>query len=366
MPTLHPITPAPANQFAWADRLRNVATVLVVALHVSAPIAEEYTLYNTWFWWTGNLWDSLARPAVPLFVMLSGYLLLGKDYELGGFIKKRLVRVALPALFWMLVYCYYNYRAHNDPATLMATFRRIVQGPVHYHLWFIYLILGLYLTYPILRPWVRSATERDFRYFFAVCILGTWGYKILSTFFDLKIGLYIELFTNQTGFFVLGYYLGTKALAGQATTGGTSAIMPWSLSRGQLFALALGLIAVGTTSTALGTYYCSTTIGGGKFHPFFYDYLTPNVSLSAMGWFLLVKWFFNQTRLRNVEKDFAAASFGIYFIHVLVMDWLAQAGYWQTKFHPALCIPVLIVLVTGLGFLFVLIVRALPGGTKIT
>jgi surface polysaccharide O-acyltransferase-like enzyme len=213
---------------------------------------------------------------------------------------------------------------------------------------------------------VRSATERDFRYFVAVCILGTWGYKILSTFFDLKIGLYFELFTNQTGFFVLGYYLGCKTLASEAATVSTSGISPWRLSRSQLFAVAFGLIAVGTVSTALGTYLCSTTIGGGKFHPFFYDYLTPNVSMSAMGWFLLVKWFFNKTPLRSVEKDFAAASFGIYFIHVLMMDWLAQAGYWQTKFHPALCIPVLIVLIAGLGFMFVLIIRALPGGTKIT
>lgn len=364
MPATQPTIPTPAQSFAWADRLRNLATILVVVLHVSAPIAEEYTLYDTWYWWSGNLWDSLARPAVPLFVMLSGYLLLGKDYELGPFLRKRLVRVVVPALFWMLIYCYYNYRAHNDPATLPAAFKRIVHGPVHYHLWFIYLIIGLYLTYPILRPWVRSATERDFRYFFAICILGTWIYKTMSTFLDLRLGLYIELFTNQTGFFVLGYYLGTKPLSGApATAVGPS---PWPFSSRRLLWLALGLLLAGTVATALGTYFSSITIGGGKFHPFFYDYLTPNVSIAAMGWFLLVRWFFNNDRLRPVERDFAAASFGIYFIHVLVMDWLAQAGYWQSKMHPGICIPVLIVLVLGFCFMFVSILRVLPGGTKIT
>lgn len=332
--------------FAWADRLRNLATFMVVALHVSAPVAQEYTLYDTWFWWSGNLWNSATRPSVPLFVMLSGFLLLGKDYPVGDFVKKRLLRVAVPALFWMVVYCIYNYFAHNNPNTLKAAVIRIVEGPVHYHLWFIYLILGLYLTCPILRPWVKTATERDFRYFFALCILGTWVYKILSTFFHVHLGLYFELFTNQVGFFVLGHYLGQRTLPRWA---------PWAC------------IAAGTAITALGTYWCSKgPIGGGRFHPFFYDYLTPNVTLAAIGWFALVRQYWNDRPLLRIERDFAAASFGLYFIHVLVMDWMGEAGYWQTKYHPFFCIPVLIALVCGLGFLFVGLLRALPGGERVT
>ncbi|MFZ4635612.1 MAG: acyltransferase, partial [Saprospiraceae bacterium] len=193
---------------AWADRLRNWATFLVVVIHVSAPVPQENTAFNSSVWWAGNLWDSLGRPAVPLFVMLSGYLLLSKDYTLAYFLKRRFARVVIPSLFWMLVYSFYNHAANGTPATWADAVRGLISGPVHYHLWFVYLIVGLYVTYPVLVPWVRTAGEKDYAYFFSVCLVGTWVYKVLVWFFNVEIGVYFELFTNQAGYFVLGYYLG--------------------------------------------------------------------------------------------------------------------------------------------------------------
>jgi surface polysaccharide O-acyltransferase-like enzyme len=100
----------------WPDRLRNLATVMVIGIHVAAPIAHgEGQDFNGTWWWAGNFWNSLTRPAVPLFVMLSGYLLLGKDYPLPDFLKRRFSRVVIPAIFWMLIYCFYGYMANGSP-----------------------------------------------------------------------------------------------------------------------------------------------------------------------------------------------------------------------------------------------------------
>lgn len=346
----------------WADRLRNLATVLVITIHVSAPVAHQYADLNTWHWWAGNWWDALGRPSVNLFVMLSGFLLLGKDYPTGSFLKKRFTRVLIPALAWMPAYLIYGHIANNDPATLRDALIKLVEGPVHYHLWFIYLILGLYLTYPLLRPWVRQAQEQDFWYFFAVCALGTWVYKFLSVFFGIRIGLYFELFTNQAGHFVLGYYLGNKVLAGESAA--VPGISPWRFSRRQVVLLALGLIVFGTVTTALGGYWHSTA--KGVFQPYFYDYLTPNVTLSAAGWLLLVRHAWNNRPLLEVEKQFAAASFGIYLSHVLVMDWWAQCGFWHSIANATKTMPILIALVSITSFAMVLLIQSLPGGKKIT
>ena len=348
----------------WADRLRNLATVMVVAIHVAGSVAQGDTQYDTFFWWSGNFWDSLARPSVPLFVMLSGFLLLGKDYPLGEFLKRRFSRVVVPALFWMAIYSYYNFRAKGAPATLAEAIRGIVERPVHYHLWFIYLIIGLYLVYPVLRPWIRGAKEQDYWYFFAAWGVGALLYKIIWVFFGISIGVYFELFTNNCGYFVLGYYLGNKTVDGGRWTvdGG---IKPWQLSEKQLLWLAVGLIAAGTGITAVGTWWASKTYGG-TFHPYFYDYLTPNCAMSAAGWFLLAKWAFNRTPLLDFEKELAAASFGIYFVHVLVMDWWSHIGYWQTKIHPAAGIPMVVCLVAITSFILIAFVQTLPGGKKIT
>ncbi len=345
--------------FFWADRLRNIATVLVIAIHIAAPIAHGYPDINTWWWWAGNWWNALARPAVPLFVMLSGFLLLSKDYELPVFLKKRFSRIVVPALFWMCIYMLYNFIAKGDPATILDALKKIVTGPVHYHLWFIYLIIGLYLVYPILRPWIKSASERDLLYFLILCMLATWVYKILLVFGNVSIGIYFELANNNCGYFVLGYYLGTKTASDDLQR-----VMPWRFTRQQLFRMSLGLIVLGTASTAILSYWFS--IAKGQNFTFFYDYLTPNVSISAIGWFMLLKAGFNTSPLLDIEKEFAAASFGIYFVHVLVIDWWAQCGYWHSKFHPMIGIPVVIGLVAIMSFLLIAFLRVLPGGKKVT
>ena len=357
-----PVTLHAQNTLAWADRLRNAATLLVIAIHVSSPIAHGYSNFDTWHWWAGNWWDALGRPAVNLFVMLSGFLLLGKDYPTGNFLRRRFVRVLIPSLFWMALYLLYMHIAKNDPATIGQALVKIVRGPVHYHLWFIYLILGLYLTYPLLRPWVRQAKDADFWYFFIVCALGTWLYKILATFFGIRIGLYWEPFTNQLGHFVLGYYLGVKVLAGE--TSPLPGIAPWRLNRRQMVALAWALIVGGTVTTAVGGYWHSTA--NGAFQPYFYDYLTPNVTLSAAGWLLLARHSWNTRPLLEIETEFAAASFGIYLAHVFVIDWWGQCGYWHSKVHAAKGVPILIGLVTLFSFTAVQFIRALPFGKKIT
>ncbi|MCC6461453.1 MAG: acyltransferase family protein [Saprospiraceae bacterium] len=346
----------------WADRLRNWATVLVIIIHLSAPIAHQFPDFDTWQWWAGNWWDALGRPAVNLFVMLSGFLLLSKDYPTIPFLQKRLTRVLIPALFWMGIYLIYGHLAKNDPPSLGQALLKIVQGPVHYHLWFIYLILGLYLMYPVLRPWVRQAREQDFWYFFVVCMLGTWFMKLFYVFFGVKIGLHFELFTNQVGHFVLGYYLGHKVLAGETTE--APGIAPWRWSKRGVLLLGWGLAIGGTVATALGGYWHGKA--AGVFQTYFYDYLTPNVTLAAAGWLLVARHSWNRRPLLEIEQEFSAASFGIYLAHVLVLDWWSQCGYWHSVTYAAKAIPILVSMVTLTTFSAVLLIRALPGGKKIT
>ena len=360
----------------WPDRLRNLATVMVIGIHVAAPVAHgEGVDFNSSFWWAGNFWNSLTRPAVPLFVMLSGYLLLGKDYPLPDFLKRRFSRVVIPAIFWMLIYCFYGFMAKGSPATIGEALKSIVTGPVHYHLWFIYLIIGLYLVYPILRPWVRTASNQDFMYFFVMWSVGTWIYKALAVYCQMPIGIYFELFTNNCGYFVMGYFLGSRVLIygrgamnyekGTPKQGAEASVvhnssfivpryLPWLL------------IAIGTAGTMLASYCINTFFWDGHTNVYFYDYLTPNVAISAIGWFLLAKTAFNSSPLLDIERDFSAASFGIYFAHVLVMDYCGKLGYWHSMAHPIYVGPFLAAMIYLLTFLAIALIRVLPGGQRVT
>lgn len=349
-------------QYNWADRLRNLATFFVIAIHVSAPVAMDTGDYQSTWWHMGNFWNSLSRPGVPLFVMLSGFLLLGKDYPTGSFLKKRFSRVLIPSLFWMAVYSFYNYKANGAPDSFYAFFKGVFEGHVHYHLWFIYMILGLYLFYPVLRPWVRQARDADFFYIILVCMLASWGYKICYVFYDWHFGLQWEFYTNNLIYFVSGYYLGAKPIQ----SGTQNPLTKWDWSEKKILGLAVTCIVLGTVVTMAGAFYTKTNLSNPATHLYFYDYLTPNVGFAAAGWFLLARFAFEKFPLLEIEKQFSAASFGIYFMHVMVMDFLSEMGYWHSMRKSWLVPPALMVLIFLYTFLFVKTLRALPGGKRVT
>jgi surface polysaccharide O-acyltransferase-like enzyme len=353
-----------SEKLVWPDRLRNLATLLVVAIHVSAPIPMQGTEYDSSQWWTGNLWCSISRPSVPLFVMLSGFLLFSRTYPIIPFLSKRFVRVAIPALFWMVIYSFYNYFGTHEPADLVGALKGAVIGPVHYHLWFLYLIVGLYMSYPILAPFVRQATDQEMFFFFLVCFYGTWGLKTSMDFFHIKPMLYLELFTNNAIYFIGGYYLAHKPCLDEISATDHPRFRPWRITQKQMVWAAIGLILLSFAGTSIGSWYHSKA--QGFFFPYYYDYLTPTATIGAAGWFLFAKYAFNRGSLGTWEVDLSAASFGIYLMHPMVIDWWSQAGYWQDKYHPALCIPVLVGLVMISAFMAISIIRVLPGGDKVT
>ena len=88
----------------WINNAKIIAAFAVIMLHISS-----YFLYNSYLdfnWWTANLFDSSARWCVPVFVMISGYLLLSpeKNYTTLDFYKKRINRIIIPLIFWTVFF----------------------------------------------------------------------------------------------------------------------------------------------------------------------------------------------------------------------------------------------------------------------
>lgn len=100
-----PFHPAVSNRIVWADLLRLVAIFMVICIHCSDPFnvspgARSNPDYNFW----GSLYGAFLRPCVPLFVMLTGMLLLPVQQDTGLFYRKRMLRIIVPFLIWSVVY----------------------------------------------------------------------------------------------------------------------------------------------------------------------------------------------------------------------------------------------------------------------
>ncbi|NJK87243.1 MAG: acyltransferase family protein [Bacteroidales bacterium] len=146
--------------------------------------------------------------------MLTGALLLPKEYELGFFLKKRFLRIVIPFLFWSLIYITYHLGQdiyHGEMKSLSQAIDLILtelsQG-ADYHLWYIYMIIGIYLFIPVIGKWVRASTEKEILYFLVI-----W---LITTFLNLPIPMKYKpdfnlvYFTGYIGYPILGYYLSKK------------------------------------------------------------------------------------------------------------------------------------------------------------
>ena len=105
------------RRIEWLDSLRAIAILAVIVIHVSSPVVNRAYGSNMTYWWIGHVFDSAVRFAVPLFLMISGAMLLTKEYNLREFYKKRVVRVLLPFPF-------YNGAAKYVKSVFLCQFRK--------------------------------------------------------------------------------------------------------------------------------------------------------------------------------------------------------------------------------------------------
>lgn len=353
--------PAPAPQRAFfADALRVAATVGVVALHTVylSWVMFSYNEVSRAWWLAGDVVNALFRWCVPCFVMISGMLLLdpAKDEPLRLFLRKRASRVLVPLLFWTALYSLWSLRYVPGLLAAPKTYRDIAvgmaEGSVYYHLWFLYMIVGLYLVIPILRPYVGAVGTAGLPYFLALWAVAAGAYGLAERFARVRVGVPIEMVGGMAGYLVLGCYLGAARVP---------------LGRRRLLYLA-GLAAA--AATAWGTWYLTARNAGG-FDDYFFGYLSPTtmvVSAAVFLFFKYVRWDRVAppgSRARARLLRWSGASFGIYLSHALVLDALAYARVGAGFVHPLLGVPLTVGLALALSYALTRLLQSLPWARRL-
>lgn len=145
---------------AYLDRLRVLAAFAVILLHVTLGAVGFVTPFNA-LWWSGHSLCLVLQWCVPLFIMISGALLLheSRSRETGvSFYRKRAKRIALPLIVWTGLYYVCRYRFDNEPVDWHTIGRDISAANPPYHTYFLFLIAILYGLTPLLRRFVLATT----------------------------------------------------------------------------------------------------------------------------------------------------------------------------------------------------------------
>lgn len=153
----------------WIDWMRVAACFMVIMVHSTEPfyLGGEGSLILTAsdaFW--AAFFDSFVRACVPLFVVASSYLQFPIHYDTGEFFKRRATRILIPFLVWTLVYAFVWGEPISNLKNLLLNFNYSAG-----HLWFVYMIIGLYLLMPILSPWAAKVEKRELQLYLGICFL---------------------------------------------------------------------------------------------------------------------------------------------------------------------------------------------------
>jgi surface polysaccharide O-acyltransferase-like enzyme len=329
------------------DLIRTVAIFLVILLHVSI---QHVTVQSPTSWLAFDLYNSIARPCVPLFVMLTGYLMLQPskvNEPLKIFFKKRWARIGLPFIFWGVVYFVWVYLIDNGSLSFNSVVQGMLQGP-YVTFWFLYLLVGLYLLTPILRVFIAYASDNVMKFLLLIWFVGT-GLMPLVALFGFVLNNNVFILPGWIGYFLLGAYLPKLK----------TKMRPWRL---------YVLMAVGFAWTMIGSAFMAMNSWSQLY--FFYDYLAANVIVASASMFLLLTSISTQSfeskpaRMKKLIHLIGQNTLPIYLFHMILVEAFEKGlfGFTLTIMvaNPLITVPFITFLILFLSLAIIVPLKKIP------
>ena len=334
------------NHMAWADLCRFVAIFGVVLIHSVGSTFYQYGKIPLTDWLIANFIDSLVRCAVPLFLMLSGALILCHAEEIVtlSMLWRRIRRVLFPLLVWSAIYLgWISY--HSG---LSIDWLSILSAPAMYHLGFAYYIIGIYMLLPVFQVLFRLLQIQ----------LGIRIYLFIFWFLSTCVSVYMPLpllsLLNQTSFFGLGGYF---------VMGGIIVSLP----QNKIPSIAWVFIFCASILTTFGLtwYFCWKNNAPIETA---YIYTSPNVLVSTISAFVLFTRVTLSESTAKIIKWMSERVFLIFFVHILVLEYIRYSRLFIViDQNSPILLSVLILSISTMTISLILstLIRFIPGSKSV-
>lgn len=190
------------------DLIRIISCICIILIHTTS-FFDNYSK-NSIVWWIGNIIQNFVRTGLPIFVVLSGALMLNsKEESIGIFYKKRIIKIIIPFFIYNFIYFIFNIYYVIGKFEIEKIFDYIyliIKGPVYEHFWYIYMILGLYICTPFLKKMCKALNQKELNYL-TIIILFTSIIKYLLPSLNINIGITDIVFDGWLSYFLLGYII---------------------------------------------------------------------------------------------------------------------------------------------------------------
>jgi surface polysaccharide O-acyltransferase-like enzyme len=205
-----------AADLAFTSYLRVAAMCAVVLIHAMSAIVGNHDIRGSTTWWLATAIDLGSSWSVPIFIMVSGALLLDPHHHESPrtFYARRLHRIAIPLVVAHVGYLAVRAFWQGEQLTVTTVVVSLLRANVYPHLYFFWIVLGLYLLTPLLRPLIAAFGRREL-VVIGVGIIGwMWSVQAASQVLNM-IGARtviwqpaaLTLFIPYVGYFILGMAL---------------------------------------------------------------------------------------------------------------------------------------------------------------
>jgi len=326
------------DHHTWIDLLRIFACFMVVLSHSSDPFIAQFEKdYSAFF--SGAFFGSIVRSCVPLFIMISGYLLLQEKLDnMGHFYNKRAKRLIIPFVTWSIVlpilyFLYVNYSPigltsslQKSDFTAEATWKKIYLSIFNFNydttvLWYMYMLFGLYFFLPIIGGWIQNSSKENIQYYLIFWLTtlflpyiewlapqlgynGNFGNRGILGVCDWNVHGTFHYFSGYMGYMVLAYYLRTY---------------PIRWERRPLVLICSILFLVGFTMTFIGTVsVINSPIDRYKNIEIVWNFVGVNVFLMTVPIFIIFQNI--NVSPRAWIRKISALTLGIYLCHFFIVQ----------------------------------------------
>lgn len=289
------------NRIPQLTFARSAACFAIVALHTLFA-ANEYFLDTL----TGNQ-NIVSRAiennlmwAVPVFLMVTGVLHLDADRELTlrKLYGKYICRVFLALVIFSLLFRIFDMVMEGESFSVsgvLYAFTELLISKGWGHLWYLYLLIGLYILMPFYKIIAAESSDEELKYLAAVYVVFL-SLIPLAESFGYKVGFYVCLSLIYPLYLFIGHMIYEKRIVISKTS---AAIMA--------FVSTVCLVILSVIKYGKGIEVPGELLG----------YSSPLVIMQSLGLFAMIDANAGMIGARGIPEAIDRCSFGIYLIHML-------------------------------------------------
>lgn len=328
--------------------MRSLACIAIVVLHTvfasNEYFADSLSLSENLI---SRIVENNMMWAVPSFVMVTGALQLNKNKELPykKLYEKYILRIGIALVACCLLFRIFDIVMDGESFTLcgiLMGFKELITAKSWGHLWYLYLLIGLYVLMPFYKKIVRHSTTKELVYLSIIYLLFVSVIPLVEC-----LGIHIGFYISESIIYPLYLFLGHM-------------IFEKRIIISQMLAISILLVStVLIISLDCIKYICCVDIPGEAF-----GYSSLLVIAQTIGTFALVcgrKCEFRRC-LTEVIAKIDSCSFGIYLIHMIFVRTIFRyLGVNPYGGMAITLIPGIIVTIFIISFVVTFLLKKIPG-----